>query len=111
MRRLDIALEAERDIDALLTYSHRRFGPRSADRYRRLIDQALADLIEDAGRTGVRPARPDLFIYHLRSSAARTPRSDRIARPRHIIVFRSDAAWLRVVRVLDDRMDIAGRLG
>ena len=110
MKRLDVAVEAERDLDALLNYSENRFGPRNADRYRRLIDQAFFDLVDDAERPGVRRASPDLFVYHLRSSTRRTPRGQRIARPRHIIVFRSEADRLLIVRVLDDRMDITAHL-
>lgn len=111
MKRLEVAIEAERDIDALLNHSQNRFGTRTADRYRLLLDQALMDLVDDDERPGVRPARPDLFIYHLRSSNRRTPRGDRIHRPRHIVVFRVDAERLLIVRILDDRMDITAQLG
>lgn len=112
MRRLEVAAEAERDIDALLSYSEDRFGSRIADRYRLLIDTAFTDLCArpDRPMTKPTPDRPDLRRYHLRFSARHLPRVDRIASPRHIVVFRFDDSRVEILRVLYDGMDLPGRL-
>lgn len=47
MRRLTVAPQAERDLHDILVYSEARFGPDAAERYRRLIDQALTELLRD----------------------------------------------------------------
>ncbi len=111
MIRVVLAPEARADIAAALRHSRETFGPTARTRYARLIERALSDLAEKPGRAGVRAVTDRLLTYHLRYSVRRLPRSDRVARPRHLIVFMRDGERLTVVRVLDERMDIPARLG
>ncbi len=97
MRRLEFKAQSRTDLRDALRHSRESFGQTIHRRYSRLIDQALADLIADPARPGVRPVGTDLFLYHLRSSTRRTPRGDRITRPRHIVVFKVDTDRLRPV--------------
>ncbi len=111
--RLDIAARAKADIARALRASHRTFGPQAVDRYTLLLDQAFADLCADPDRVGVRrhdADRSDLRLYPLRHSRARLAPADRVGQPRHLIVFRLSRDTLRVVRVLDERMDLPARL-
>lgn len=110
MRRLELTVQSRTDLRDALRHSRENFGQTVHRRYSRLIDQALADLVADPARPGVRAVGPDLCLYHLRSSTRRTPRGDRIARPRHIVVFKVDAERLLILRLLDDRMDITALL-
>jgi plasmid stabilization system protein ParE len=110
VRRIDFTARSRADLKNALAHSRETFGLTIHRRYSRLIDQALSDLAADPNRPGVRKTAPDLFTYHLRSSNRRTPRADRITRPRHIIVFRADGERLLIIRVLDDRMDISAQL-
>lgn len=113
MRRLEVSRAAEREIDELLAYSELRFGERAADRYRLLIDVALADLRTEPTRLGVTslPGIPaDLRLYPIRHSRARVASADRVGHPRHVIAFRFDEAKVVVVHLLHDGMDLPGRL-
>lgn len=110
MRRIDFTVRSRADLKATLRHSRETFGPVVHRRYSLLIDQALADILDDPERPGVRTAVDGLFLYHIRSSAGRTPRGERIIRPRHIVVFRLDSESLLIVRILDDRMDITTHL-
>ena len=110
MTRVLIAPEARADIAAALRHSRATFGPTARARYARLIDHALSDLADDPDRAGIRAVTESLSTYHLRSSGRRLPHPDRVARPRHLIVFRRDGERLTVVRLLDDRMDIPAQL-
>ncbi|MFC0633180.1 type II toxin-antitoxin system RelE/ParE family toxin [Brevundimonas balnearis] len=111
--RLDISARARDDIARALRTSHKTFGPQAVDRYTLLIDQALADLCAEPDRTGVRrhdSDRSDLRLYPLRHSRTRLAPADRVGQPRHLIAFRLSGDTLRVVRVLDERMDLPARL-
>ncbi len=113
MRRLFVAPQAERDIDELIFESLTRFGSSAADRYRRLLSQALNDLKLDPERMGgfVHADFPPLFRrYHLRYSRARTPLEERVGRPRHFIVYSYDDEALTIIPVLHDSMDLAKHL-
>lgn len=113
MRALVIARDAREEIDALLAWSEARFGPRTADRYRRLIDAGFDTLREDAESAGVRryPAFGlDLCIYPLRHCRTRLPPLERIGRPRHVLVFTIGQDVLTIHHVLDERSDLPARL-
>jgi plasmid stabilization system protein ParE len=111
---LRIARRAARDLDRLFASTEQRFGARVANRYRRLVVNALQDLLSDPARAGVR-FREDLpegvGLYHLRHSRLRSNPSDRIARPRHFVVFGMVDGELTVFRALHDAMDLARHLG
>jgi toxin ParE1/3/4 len=110
--RLVIAPRARRDIDVILLESAAGFGELVADRYRRLIGQALRDVESDPGRLGVRQ-RFDLPVgietYHLRHSRGRVG-VDKVRRPRHLLVLRREPQRLVLLRVLHDAMDLIRHL-
>ncbi len=110
MTRVFLTPAARADIAVALRHSRKTFGPAARARYARLFDRALADIADDPGRAGVRAVTDQLSAWHLRSSGRDLPRPDRVARPRHLIVFTRDGDRLTVVRVLDDRMDIPAQL-
>jgi len=109
--RVVLAPQARADLASALRHSRETFGPTARARYARLIERALSDLAEDPARVGVRAVTDRLSTYHLRTSGRRLPRADRVARPRHLIVFMLDGERLTVVRVLDERMDVPAQLG
>ncbi|MBS0297602.1 MAG: type II toxin-antitoxin system RelE/ParE family toxin [Proteobacteria bacterium] len=112
MIRLVIAPRARRDIDTILLESAGGFGELVADRYRRLIGQALRDLESDPDRLGVKQ-RLDLpagiETYHLRHSRGRTG-VEQVRRPRHLLVLRREPERLVLIRVLHDAMDLVRHL-
>ncbi|MES2860915.1 MAG: type II toxin-antitoxin system RelE/ParE family toxin [Pseudomonadota bacterium] len=114
MRRVEFAAPAAFDIDDILANSEAEFGPRTASRYERLIDQAIDALAADPERSGVRQT-PDtlvgLYWFHLRSARTLAPPSERIGKPRHLIVFTVTGASIFIVRVLHDSMDIPAHVG
>lgn len=113
MRALVVSPEAERDLDDLLAFTEERFGARTAERHRRLVDAAPLDLRLDPRRPGMREDSdlpPGLRLYHLRFSRSRPPAAERILRPRHLIAFRADRRQVEVLRVLQDAMDIPRHL-
>ena len=69
MRRVRVTGPARRDIGKILQRSEADFGDQARQRYRRLIEQALPDLGDDAARVGVRPMddiREGDLVYHLK---------------------------------------------
>lgn len=88
--------------------TNKRFGPRTAVRYDRLIEQAIDDLSLVALRLQTKPMfhiQHGIYFYHLRYSRRNImPVSERIAKPRHYICFRLPSAMeLQVLRVLHER--------
>lgn len=111
MRQLDVARNARRDIDKLLWDSHVRHGARAADRYRRLIDAALADLRHDPSRpTATRFETTTLWLYALRIASRRLAVTHRVGDPPHVVAYRFDEARVRIVRVLHEAMDLPRHL-
>ena len=105
MARLRLSAMAQADIVNLLTWTTERFGGPARERYERLLSAALAELLADPERIGS-AARPELGSgvrsYHLRH--CRT--SARVARPRHLILYRTgEAGSVDVGRVLHDAME------
>lgn len=71
MRQIRITGPARRDIYKILRRSGAEFGDQARLRYRRLIEQALQDLSDNAERVGVQAIddiREGYFIYHLKWS-------------------------------------------
>ncbi len=113
MRQLVVTRRARLDIDDILAQSEARFGPMAAERYRRLLDQGLADLQQEPQRPSARRRKggPEgVRFYHMLSVGRSLPVADRIARPRHLIAFSFNAAEVRILRVLHERMDVERRL-
>lgn len=97
------------DIFLILRRSRKKFGNRTSIRYEMLLDQAIADLVQDAYRFGTQ-ARFDLksglYFYHLKySKPGIAVATDRIVKPRHLLVFRLPSAnELHIIRILHERM-------
>ena len=107
---------ALKDVAAIQDWTLTKFGELTSLKYDRLMEAALADLLAEPTRLGVRhhPAMPSgVFIYHLRFSR-RKPTKAGVEKPRHFFVFRVDnrvdGDTLTVVRVLHDSMDLAAHV-
>ena len=115
MRKLHIAADAARDVDDILASSEDRFGLRVAGVYRGLLVTAFQDLVRDPSRPGVASragTRPGILLYHLRHSRNRAAEGGgRIARPRHLVVFRVTERAIEILRILHDAMDLPVHLG
>ena len=114
MHRLVVTFEAKLDIDDILIQSRSLFGEAAADRYRRLIDRALNNLVADPSRNGVsaEPALSALVrLYPLRVANYGAERNERVSRPRHVLAFSHDSAEVLILRVLHERMDVGSQLG
>jgi plasmid stabilization system protein ParE len=106
VRRIRVTGPAKRDIDNVLQRSGEEFGRQARQRYRKLIDQAIQDLSDDATRAGVRPIgdiREGYFIYHLKWSR-KTLTDSPVGQPRHLISFYIDHTnAIIVARVFHER--------
>lgn len=99
------------DLADILTHSANRFGAVARRRYERLIEVAIADLLEDPARATTAD-RPELGAgtrsYHLRHVRRRAVVDGAMVHdPRHLIVFRFDAHAVMLVRVLHDAMELS----
>jgi len=106
-----ITAPARRDMVVILAVSREQFGEGAQRRSRALLEQAISDLEANPGRVGVvafgESAEP-IRLYHSRHSRGRVATRLRVARPRHIIVFR--VSELEILRVLHEAMDLPRRL-
>ena len=112
MLRPELTSMALQDVAAIQDWTSARFGELTSQRYDILMEAALADLLAEPTRLGVRhhPAMPQgVFVYHLRFSR-RKPATADVEKPRHFFVFRVDADILTVLRVLHDSMDLAAQV-
>lgn len=107
--------QAEKDIEAILNWSHDQFGERVRLRYEGLLSRAILDVAERPNRPGSQK-RPEVadgaWTYHLRHSRDHVSRAiGRIRNPRHFLLYRlADDGRLEIGRVLHDGMDIARHL-
>jgi toxin ParE1/3/4 len=94
-------------IDHILLESARRWGIDAAARYYRLILTALSAVGENPTLAGSRevPRIAGLRTYHLHSARRLVPREQRVAEPRHLIIYRvaPDGA-VEVLSLVHDRM-------
>jgi toxin ParE1/3/4 len=110
-----ISPAAERDIQAILAWTHEQFGVRGRLRYEALLVRAIHDVVENPQRTGSQ-ARPEIapsaWTYHLWHSRDRVePPGDRVHRPRHVLLYRiGKDGQVEIGRVLHDAMDLARHL-
>jgi plasmid stabilization system protein ParE len=97
MRRLRFTVAARKDFSDIARQSQVRWGPDQRTKYVEAIRRRLNQLCE---RPELGPAfgpdRPGLHRLNVGS---------------HLIFYRFDDARLRVIRILDQRMDLAARLG
>lgn len=109
MFRVRLSATAQADIIHVLQWTQDRFGAEVRERYERLLSSALRALLIDPLRIGS-VARPelgaDLRSYHLRNNR----KEARIARPRHLILYRVRATTVEVGRVLHDAMELERHL-
>ncbi|MBX3194233.1 MAG: type II toxin-antitoxin system RelE/ParE family toxin [Microbacteriaceae bacterium] len=110
---LDLAPEAEADIDDILEWSTTQFGAAIRDGYEALIDAAILSIVDDPNRVGSHD-RTDLG-HGVRSLHLISSRDDvsqglrRIANPRHFVIYRQVGNVVQVVRLLHDAMDLSGQ--
>jgi len=115
MSHYAISPAAERDIQAILAWTHEQFGAQGRLRYEALLVRAIHDVAENPQRTGSQ-ARPEIAAaartYHLWHSRDRVdPASDRVHRPRHFLLYRiCRDGHVEIGRILHDRMDLARHL-
>ena len=107
-RTLVLSAPARQDIRQILQWTQVAFGATGRTRYEALIASALIDLRTDPTRTGVSP-RNDIgtgvYTYHLASSRKRVATGQRVAQPRHLVIFRLNATTIEIARLLHDAMD------
>mgnify|MGYP001103307494 CR=1 FL=1 len=111
MARYRLSAAAQADIVDILARTQERFGVAARHRYEALIVEAIRDIAENPSRPGA-PERPELGMgtrtWHLRLSRERA-RTDTgtVQRPRHLIVFRTDASGIvEIGRILHDAMEL-----
>lgn len=115
MARFRFSPDAERDIQAILAWTHGQFGEQTRLRYEELLVQAILDVADEPGRIGTQE-RPDLAkgakAYHLRHSRDQVSRSvGRIRKPRHFLLFRvAPDGCVEIGRVLHDSVDLVRHL-
>ena len=91
-RRLRLSRQAERDLQGILAYTLRKWGPEQRDAYEARLNRAFDELIEfpELGR-----ARDDL---------GRNARS--LPVEQHVIVYRVKADEIQVSRIVHGRRDL-----
>ena len=113
MRRIRVTGPARSDVKKILRRSSAEFGNQARQRYRRLIEQALQDLSEDAARVGVQAIddiREGYLVYHLKWSCKPSAGSH-VRQPRHLIVFCVDNSDnIIVARVFHERQMLSRHL-
>ena len=111
MLELDLAKEAENDLEEITTYTAETFGEEALDRYLHLLEVVFLQLRRDPSCAGVRQADGEIKKYHLAQSreAGRTE-TGVVRNPRHLIFFRESSGRLEILRVLHESMDFERHL-
>ena len=111
MLELNLAREAENDLEEITSYTARTFAEKALDRYLHLLEVVFLRLRSDPSCSGVRTVDGDVKKYHLAMSkdAARTD-SGVVKNPRHLVFFRISAERLEILRILHDSMDFERHL-
>ena len=105
---------AERDIEAILEWSHEHFGERGRLRYEALLARAIIDVVADPSAAS--HARPEIAAaartYHLRHSRDHVnPAIGKVRQPRHFLLYRlCDDGRVEIGRVLHDSLDLKRHL-
>jgi toxin ParE1/3/4 len=106
--QIHLSKAAQDDIEHILEWTVHAFGTIGLKRYETLVQAALSDLAINPARAGV-TAREDIgpavCVYHLVSSRKHVSSGSQVAKPRHLIVFRTVGNTLQVARLLHDAMD------
>lgn len=114
MPRYRLSPLAEQDLEAILAWTHEYFGEQGRIRYEALVVRAILDVAADPQRSGCH-LRPELakgaMTYHLLHSRDQVPGTERVRKPRHLLLFRVAAdGCLEIGRVLHDSMDLERHL-
>ena len=106
---------AERDIEAILEWTHEHFGERGRVRYEALLTRAILDIAAEPERSGSH-ARPEIAdaarTYHLRHSRDHVSVAiGSVRHPRHFLLYRiSGDGRVEIGRVLHDTVDLMRHL-
>jgi toxin ParE1/3/4 len=105
--RYRLAKAAEDALVSIRIESIRQWGKVVANRYDRLLDQAIEGIAENPFALGSReiPRPPGIKVYHIKNSRHHVEREDRIGSPRHLIIYRvaSDGV-VEILGIIYDRM-------
>lgn len=107
IRRLVLSKAARSDLNAIWRHSADAYGAEQANRYQKLINQALDDIRQSPERPTSTP-RPEYGVkmrsYRIELSRERSGTG--IKSPRHVIFYTLQyAEETHVVRILHERMD------
>ncbi|MGI9335556.1 MAG: type II toxin-antitoxin system RelE/ParE family toxin [Gammaproteobacteria bacterium] len=105
MTGLRITRAARGDIKRILRRSETDFGEIIRNRYKALLNTAMADIAHDPQRQGVRAiddVRPGYFVYHTRWSK-RNVSGPSIKRLRHLLLFSRDDTTITIAAVVHER--------
>lgn len=92
----------------ILDWTREEFGPRTSDRYAKLIRAALDDVRDDPDRFGAMKHTAlgeSCRTYHL-SHSRKNVRGTRVKQPRHMLLFRVVDDVVEIGRVLHDGMTL-----
>jgi len=110
MQRYVLSQRAASDIDEILIWSLKTFGPQTGERYEILLHQAMVDVAHDPQLKGsflLEELGPGIRIYHLRHSRTNVAEEkDRVKSPRHFLVYRLEGEQFEFVRILHDAMEL-----
>jgi toxin ParE1/3/4 len=98
---------ADNDIDRVLHQSARRWGFDAAERYNLLMEAVFSHIAESPDSPGSQPISkvPGVRAYPLRLGRTLIEPDRRVARPRHIVVYRLGTDGLvEIIGLAHDRM-------
>ena len=105
---------ARKDIKEVLKWSAENFGQAAAQRYKKLIGVALAEIAENPKLDHsyeLRGLQAGIRLYHLRHSRKRAPVDGQMVRnPRHFVAYAVHDRDTVIVRVMHDQMEIVEQL-
>ena len=108
---LDLAPEAEADIDDILEWSVQHFGEAVRDGYEELIQVAIGRVVEDPNRVGSHTCPefgPGVRSIHLASSRDHVGQGvHKVMKPRHFVFYRQIGDTVQIVRLLHEAMNIS----
>lgn len=105
MTALRITRAARADIKRILRRSETDFGEIIRNRYKTLLNTAMADVAHDPQRHGVRAVdevRLGYFVYHTQWSKPNVS-GPSIKRPRHLLLFSRDYTAVTIAAVVHER--------
>lgn len=114
MAEVIVSPAARNDISSILAWTFENFGDAAERRYHKLLIQCIFDIAENPRRIGcIERDEIDTSArtYHLVHSRRQVPAIDRVAKPRHFLLFRFiHADLVEIGRVLHDAVDLPAHL-